>query len=55
MNKLLKLKEIVRRMGYKKVELNFPQIDESLIINLEEQTWGMYSILYGTRNLHLLI
>lgn len=55
MNKLLKLKEIVRRMGYKKAELNFLQMDESLIINLAEQTWALYSILYDTRNLHLLI
>lgn len=54
-NKLLKLKEIVRRMGYKEVELNFLQIDEALIINLAEQTWVMYSILYGSRNVHLLI
>lgn len=54
-NKLLKLKEIVRRMGYKEVELNFLQIDEALIINLAEQTWVMYSILYGSSNLHLLI
>lgn len=52
-NKLLKLKEIVRR--YKEVELNFLQIDEALIINLTEQTWVMYSILYGSRNVHLLI
>lgn len=52
-NKLLKLKEIVRR--YKEVELNFLQIDEALIINLAEQTWVMYSILYGSRNVHLLI
>lgn len=52
-NKLLKLKEIVKR--YKEVELNFLQIDEALIINLTEQTWVMYSILYGSRNVHLLI
>lgn len=55
MNKLLKLKEIVRRMNYKEVELNFLQIDEALINNLAEQTWVMYSILYGSRNLHLPI